>query len=187
LDAGTVELLTDPLQVLLVEDPPQGRDDPVAVLLRGRVRVDLDRREVLDAVDRGDFVADRLAEDIREVRRGVRGDEERPIPLPGEPDGRRAAHGALADAALPAEEDEPGRPGLWNHEWGEHSYLVRSVSWSTSSIPLTGGSSETASGAIKCVATRSERIFAGASPIRAPTVAAFSMSSRESPICVAFR
>ena len=121
LHAGAVQLLLDDGYVLFIQDVPQGGNDPLPVFLGGLVRVYLDGMEIFDAVDRRDVVSDLLAEDVREIWRGIRCDEKGLISLLGKPHGRCAAHGALADAALAAEKDELdflcfGNNDVFNHD-----------------------------------------------------------------------
>ena len=83
-------------------------DDPLPVGVGGLLRVDLQGPQAGHLRDRGDGVADGDAEDLPDVGGGVGADQQHPLALLGQVDGRGAGQRGLADAALAGEEQEPG-------------------------------------------------------------------------------
>ena len=107
--ARTGQLLGDRGQFSVREQPPDGGEDPFPVGLRCLPGVDLQRGQARHLADRGDGVADRDAEDLPDVRGRVGADQQHPLALASQVQGRGAGDGGLADPALAGEEQEPWR------------------------------------------------------------------------------
>lgn len=109
--ARTGELLGDRGDLGVGQQSPHRPDDAFPVGIGGLLGIDLERRQAGHRGNRGEGVADREAEDLTDVRGGVRRDQQHLLPGAGETQCARTGDGGLADAALAGEEHEPRRVG----------------------------------------------------------------------------
>ena len=106
--AGAGKLFFHPLDGIVRQNVAHRPDDPIAIGLRRRLRVDVENEEAGHVRDGGRLVlADLDAEDLPEIRGGIGADEQHSLPAIGQGDGDRTRQRRLADAPFAGEEQVP--------------------------------------------------------------------------------
>ena len=102
--ARSGELFGDRLHLGVGQQPTHGADDAFAVRRGGLFGVDLEGGQTFDCGDCGEGVADGQSEDLADVRRRVRADQQDPVALAGQLNRGGTRDGRLAHPALAGEE-----------------------------------------------------------------------------------
>ncbi len=106
--AGARELLLDALHHIVRQDATHRADDAIAIALRRRFRIDLERGQARHVRNGRHLVADRQAEDLPDVRGRVGAHEQHARAGIGQLHRGGAGNRRLADAALAGEEHVAG-------------------------------------------------------------------------------